>query len=287
MELWFVYALLAAVASGLHGFLYKMIAQKKFDPDTIVMHSYFWISILSFILLVFNFPDDVFDRILSTFVIALLAESIFYFCLQIRIKSLRYIDTSIFFPAYKTVGPMLVLISGYVLFQENLSDRELLGVFLGIITSLFLISKSERDDQQILKGLRLMFFSTVLGVIAYIFFKLVIELQLNSYLFVFISSIIGLSVGLFQGNKKKKLSLPKFTENKGFYVVGLLSGIVGFSVKLFGLLALVGNMAVVYTIASFSILITIILSVIFYKEKMNLRRFISIILSILVLLLFI
>ena len=51
--------------------------------------------------------------------------------------------------------------------------------------------------------------------------------------------------------------------------------------------ALAGNLAVVFTINSFSILIPIILSIIFYKEHFNFKKGLVIVLSIVSIILFI
>jgi uncharacterized membrane protein len=47
------------------------------------------------------------------------------------------------------------------------------------------------------------------------------------------------------------------------------------------ILALEGNMAVVYTINSFSILITVLLSVFFFKEHFNFKKALAVIASVL------
>ena len=62
----------------------------------------------------------------------------------LRIKSLTYIDTAIFFPIYKALGPAMVTLAGVFIFFENLSRLELLGIVLGITVPLMLIHRSEK-----------------------------------------------------------------------------------------------------------------------------------------------
>lgn len=143
MEIWFIAAVIAAIANGIYSFIGKVSAEKKFDTDILLMHSYFWALICAISLYIYRDPDTAVLVVPILFILSFISELAYYFGSKIRIKSLEYIDTSIYFPMYKTLGPVLVVFVGLFLFNEPLSFYEWLGVFLGIVTSLLLLNREE------------------------------------------------------------------------------------------------------------------------------------------------
>ena len=102
----------------------------------------------------------------------------------------------------------------------------------------------------------------------------------NILLIIFYEGIFGFFILFFSKRKNLKKIIKNFP-NKKYTLFLLISGIMNILSIYFNFLAYVeGNLAVVYKIISYSIFITIFLSMIFYKEKINLRKIIAFILTI-------
>ena len=110
--------------------------------------------------------------------------------------------------------------------------------------------------------------------------------SLNISLYLFIGSVFGLIFSIisykFITNKRKK----KYNKI-GLLKVSLVSWFLHLASFVSFNLALAWNFAVVFTVSSFSILIPIILSIIFYKDHFNLKKWLVIVLSIISIILFI
>ncbi len=209
----------------------------------------------------------------------------YFFSIQTRVKSLKNIDTTIFFPLHKTFWPLLVLAISFLFFDDSISFKELVGIGVWIIVPLMLITKSENKVQKNLKlGILFIFFTSILAAISSIFPKQAYVLSMNMDLFTFFmllfwTFISGISYFFIE---KKKVIIDKWMIK--FWT---LFGILYFWALMTFNLAMEWNLAVVITINSFSILIPIILSVIFYKEEMTYKKAFVIFLSIVSVILFI
>ena len=220
-------------------------------------------------------------------------QVIFYFFSTItRMESMKNIDSVLFFPIFKTISPILVTVSGLIIFQESLVLKEIIWIIVWITVPLLLISTHEKKRQINLKRwLIFLVYSSLLVLVSTLMIKQASELQLDLPLFVFVSSIAGaitswLSYKWFAKQHKKKWIDKKYS-TKNIYTFAWILGF--FNVVSFYTFtrALEGNLAIAFTINSFSILIPIILSIIFYKDHFDLKKWFVIALSIISIILFI
>lgn len=117
----------------------------------------------------------------------------------LRIKSLSYIDSAIFFPIYKAVGPALVTLIGVFVFLEELSLFEIVGIILGITVPLLLIHSSEKVRQKDLrKGVYYMIAGVLMSVVGVTTAKLAADSSGSAFLYVVISSVVASVVGYTQ-----------------------------------------------------------------------------------------
>jgi uncharacterized membrane protein len=176
----------------------------------------------------------------------------------------------------------MILAVSFLFFGEILNIKEWMGVILGIITSWLLISKGEEKRQQNLKkGLALMFVGTILTTLGVGTNKLVNVSGLNKEVFIVVSAIFLLILTLIKLTQEQRRGVTKLFVNRKVVYLGMLNGIIVLSTAYFMILALEGNMAIVYTINSFSILITVLLSVFFFKEHFNFKKALAVIASVL------
>lgn len=277
METWFLYALLSALFAGLYSFFLKISAEKNHNSSLVITYSMFSAAFIAIIFIIFENYN--FNLLWIVFLVGL-GNSIFYFISSTtRIKSLQNIDTTIFFPLYKTLGPLLMIGISVGFFLESLSQKEAFGLFLGLIIPLLLISKNENKRQTNLKkGLIYLVIATIFGVISSSLGKFITMYDLNVSLAVFASYFTGgiISLTIYKKSQnKKKHSLNKIKRT------GIFNGIFLFFSTYFFMKSTIGNLSIVYTINSFSILVPIILSILIYNEHINLRKSSAIALTIL------
>ena len=283
MESYIIFAIISAVSTGSFNLVLKIAAYKKYRTSTVLLNTYISSSIIGGI--VFALKDAEVSSLWLVLFYALLNGMVYFLVHRVRIRALKNIDTTIYFPVYKTVGPIMILFVSFLLFGESLNFKEWIGVILGIVTSLLLISKSERSIQNNLKkGLTLMFFGAILTTAGVGINKLVNVSELNKELFIVVTTIFLFGMTFLKMRKEKnneneeeKLGI----ENKKAKYLGLINGGIVFVAAYSMILALEGNTAIVYTINSFSILLTVLLSVIFFKEHFNFRKALAVIASIL------
>ena len=130
----------------------------------------------------------------------------------------------------------------------------------------------------------LIIITSILSAIGSWISKEVMIQEYNVALYLFITSIFWFifSVISYKLSKNKQNN-----SHKSMWKLSLLSWILYLSSYITFMYALQWNLAIVFTINSFSILIPIILSIIFYKEHFDFKKWCVILLSIISILLFI
>lgn len=107
------------------------------------------------------------------------------------------------------------------------------------------------------------------------------------YGYVFIWSVFSFLLSLIKVLSSKKIKIKDFKISKKDFEIFFIASILLYSTFLFYIFSHQGaNLFVVNIINSFSIIITIFLSVIFLKEHINLKKILSIILFMIALVLF-
>jgi drug/metabolite transporter (DMT)-like permease len=281
MENWIILAIIFSFAAGMFSFTLKIAAEKGIPASRLMMHVYSWGVLFSFLLFYNSFQIG---DIMSVVIFAFLHQFFYYLAIITRVRSLEHIDSTIYFPLYKTIGPIIILIVSFLFFHESLNVSGWIGVILGIVTSMLLISKKESHRQgNLSKGLILMFVGTLLTTLTVMVGKIVRTGDFNIELYILLSMCFGLLLSLITFLRPFKIQERSSlgSKNKKIYLLGFLSGIALFGTIYSFTLALEGHTAIVYTINSFSILIPVLLSVFFFKEHFNIKKGAAILSSIL------
>lgn len=200
----------------------------------------------------------------------------------LRIESLKYIDSVIFFPLHKIVGPLLVVIGGIAFFHDSLSMWQYVGVALSLTVPLLLISSAERLRQgNLSRGLHLMVFSTILSAVAVLFSKQGLIYPSAVILMLITSQFAGTlaSALILVRTHGLGLATVSHTDRRDVWL-GVWSGVISFvsSYCLFRAVA-IGFVSLVYVIQAHYILIPIILSVWWYKDHIDTRKFAAVVVS--------
>lgn len=275
----FSWAVLSAVTAGFQIFISKVFAERGGSGEVYTFLMYGTSCVLTMITWAFfgAFPTEGF---LYVFVFAFLSGVTHGIGSIIRVDSLRYIDSTIYFPLNKVLGPLFVLCIGIFVLHEALTTPELIGVFLSFLVPLLLISRVEKTRQKNLsRGLVLLVVSTLLTSGSMFFVKLAVNGG-GAVLFVSMaSSLAGVTMSVISFLLKHK-HVNMYTAHSSDWLIGIAAGFFGYVsfasiVKAYE----TGFLSLVYTINAHYILIPVFLSVWWYKEHMDMRKFAAVILS--------
>lgn len=267
MEPWFIFALLSAVFSGLYAFTTKASAHFEHHPAQVTFYSMLSATILSGLYALTTVREVHQLGMILAFV--LLNTTAYTVMSLSRVEALKNIDATIYFPTFKVISTCALLPIGIFLFNDTFSTTQLYGVALGILIPLLLISKKETARQHNLRqGITLI----AVGIIATIFVniatKSIAHFELNNEIYIFaVFSLI--SIFTFFLYKHSKTRAHKKTHVKW---IGLLGGALVYGNLFCYVQALSGNLTSVFIINSFSVIITVTLAVIFFKEHFNLKK---------------
>jgi len=285
MELWFLYTILSASLAGLFTFGLKIAAEKDLQANLLTAVYFFTSALLSFgaWLIAGKSSFEFTNALIIGAVLGVLSSSLYV----IQIQGLKYIDTAIFYPIYKTLGPLLVIVAGVAYFGEQLTQLEYVALALSLLVPLMLLTKGEQDRQKNLwRGVVILLICAGVAAVIAVLAKFAIDRSIDIFLLLLVQMVFGLFTNVFIGYlRRHPLKLQELTSSYLRY--GLMLGILMFSFIVFSLLAFKeGLVSIVYTVQSFYILIPIVLSVIIYKEHINARKALAITLSVAAIILF-
>lgn len=278
IENWMIYAILGLLSSGFLSFVSKISAEKRLDSTLINLYAYGTAIIVSLItVLIFsNFEIN-----LTIIVSSIIAATCGFFLYKTRILGLEHISSTAFFINYRVFSSLLVILSGLIIFKETLGIKEIFGLILGFIVFGLLIEKdkNKKISNDFKKGIKFLIIGVLLISISQIVANYVVKNNFNSLVYILFTSIFGFVISLIANYKK--LNIKDLKENKnGIVLYGFLQGLLMTLAFIFVVKAYItGDIGIVYKIISFAVLIPIILSVIIYKEKITLNKFLAIILA--------
>lgn len=285
MELWLTFALVSLFAAGIQAFIQKIGAVRHYSSSLLNGYSAGISAIFGF-LAVFIFEGFA-DWSWLLLLVAFFSGILSLLSANLRMDSLRYIDTTISLPIHKFISPLFVLIIGILIFNESLTEIEWIGIILGMFIPLLLINHAENLRQtNLAKGVWLITISGFLSALAFAVNKEGTELFTSILLFVAIVQTFMAIAGAFLYRRSRFKNIHTYVplSDPKLLKLVLISGFVQFFSFACAMLALAygGALAIVYTIQSLYIVIPIVLSIILYHEHWNTKKILVIILSILV-----
>ena len=285
MELWFWAAVGSAVFAGLSNTYFKVAARQGYNAEVFSLYGVLLtvaIVSLSYVLL----PSPMLGYGVAPFLV-LFGGFIASFTGILKVFSLRYIDTTIYFPLFKLLAPLLAIIIGVTVFEESFSQIEWIGLALGLLIPLLLITKSENSRQQnLMMGLLLVLITGTFSAITAALSKFAIDLDVP-----IVVTYLYLAIGLLAGNICAivyKSGVPNFLvmirreTSRPMLIAGSMRALL-ISVSVFLTLyafAEGGPLAIVQTVHSMYILIPIVFAIIFYGEHWNAQKVGAIVLSV-------
>jgi drug/metabolite transporter (DMT)-like permease len=163
METWFILAVASAFFAGFQTFTYKIGAERNYDVPLLPAYAAFVSFVcLCIVMLIASDPFVVsfYVTTLSVFLVAL-----FMVVNLLRNAALQCIDTAIYFPIYKVLGPFVVIVAGITFLSESFSAEEWIGILLSLTVPLLLISRTENGRQKdLLRGIKLLCVTVLVAV---------------------------------------------------------------------------------------------------------------------------
>jgi len=274
------WTLAATLFAGIHLFLQKIVANENRSSafNGFFMYGISGAMALAVMFSISEIPEE-WAAIGFFAIIAGVTHGIGNF---VRIESLKYIDSVIYFPINKVLGPLIVLVGGIVFFKDSLTVLQYIGIIASICVPLLLVSATEKHLQNNLRlGIIFLVVSTLLTAGSTLFTKQAL-VDTSTVLFV-------LSIGQIAGTVSSLIILLKQhgrefrkTLNLDFREIylGVIGGILAFfsSYSLLKALSL-GLISIVYTIHAHYILVPIVLSIWWYREHINVRKVAAVALS--------
>ena len=274
--MWIIYALVSAIFSGLTSVLASYSSKlNKVDSILITTIRTFIILVLSFIAtLIYKTFNEIYNLNIKTIIFLILSGIsttllwIFYF------KALDTGDVSKVTPIDKT-SIVITLILSMIFLHEKITIIKVISIIFILVGTLLTVNKkttNEKDNKWILYSILTAIFTSTTTIISKIGLN-----DIDSVLATFIRTVIVFIILMFIVIIKKKYVYLKDISKKSLRYV-IYSGITNTLSWLFYFASLKdGETSIVFTIEKLSIVVTILLSVIFLKEKLNRKQIIGII----------
>ncbi len=274
-----VWTLLATLFAGVHIFTSKVVAQKGINISVNSMFNFILPSFVWLLLLIF-IDQKIPEHYLEIIFYSTLGGISYGISFLTRTYSLKNIDSVIFFPINKILGPLIAVIGGVFYFKEYLSLTNYFGVMLSILVPVLLINNKEKTRQKnLFLGIILLIVSTFTGTITHFFTKTSLAFGQDGF-------FLCLAVGQFVGFLVSYILY--IYENSHFKIIftkkdlkyGTMTAFLG-SLAIFAIskAIMTGPISIVYTIHAHYILIPILLSVFFYKEHIDTKKVLAVLLS--------
>jgi drug/metabolite transporter (DMT)-like permease len=284
MQLWFWAAIAGMVLAGISNFGFKIAAKKGFDAEVFNLYAGIASVIFASVCLLVVRPEDVNGW--GIVVVTVLSGVVATTGGIMKVYALRHIDTTIFFPLFKLLSPLLAVIAGIVFFQESFSVVEWIGILLGLFIPLLLINKVEHTRQQnLVAGLVFVGLVSLVSALAAAMNKFAIDAGMSHWVALWYT-VFGIVLGtlvIIMG-KLRRATLHHLIANSNKTLVSqaiFRSLFISASTLLiFYAYGHGGDLGIVQTIHSLYIVIPIVLSVLIYQEHINWEKAAAVLLSI-------
>lgn len=285
MELWFWAAVVGAILAGISNFFFKIASKRNYSSELFSLYGGLVSLIFAGIALMIT--GDALFTYAYVALVTVVAGAVATLGGIMKVYALRHIDTTIFFPLFKLLAPLLAIIAGIVFFGEQHTFYEYLGIVLSLTVPLILITNAERGRQSNLTaGLIFVVLISTTSALAAFLNKYAIDVGMTE-----VATLWYSSIGIFIGTSilmTTKLGIGaawrSVTEQSDWQLIGYATTrAILISVAMLLVLFAYGSggtLGVVQTIHSLYIIIPIVLSIIFYQEHWNLPKAVAVVVSI-------
>lgn len=275
---WFWLALTALFLYGIMNFLLKVAAEFKYDSFAVLNISAAVVALLS--LLKISFSDINIFSVHNELFFALINGFFFMLANVSKMSALKYAPANVIFPLTKLSIPLIFIYSIKFL-GEKVNHIQIMGILLILFVFYILSQNNGKSSQKKVrtKGIVLVLFAAFFVSISVTTGKIAVMHSVQKFVYMFFSyTIVTVGTIFFVKIRGKKF----LWSNRHALKLGSAIGILNFAGYYAVLTAFSkGNLSLVQPIFSLSIIIPILLSLLFYKEKMTLKKAFALALTIL------
>ena len=276
------FACIAMITAGSFSFSSKVLSSLKIQKEVINIYLALFCLIIAFIFFLIQGKYTLFQK--EMFVIGGLLGFFYSLNLLLRFEVLKYVTTSFYFINYRIFSSILILIGGWIIFGETLSLINILGFFVGFFVFALLFDISDKHAN-LKRGVFLLLI-TILLLSATNLIGNFLSLNKNNvinYAFVYFCFYLFFSCIYFLLSKQKSsiATSLKIPWNKKYFLVFLVtSSSFYLSIISFIFAYYLIPISIAYKVLSFSVLIPVLLSAYFYKERITPRVILALALTI-------
>jgi drug/metabolite transporter (DMT)-like permease len=275
MQNWFLLTLMALLLFGIQRFLYKVSAERNCNTAWTTFAFMGTVTILS--TLSFFALGQSINNLRFLLLISLINSLSFVSGTIATIEALKYISTSVAYPLIRLNTGIVVIFSIWY-FGDRLSIFQITGIIIAIVVILLLTGLDDGSRSPTKDPRRAMLLVTVAlfsGAIAAISSKFA-ALEVNLLAFMAISYAMSMVVSLCL---RKKLGSVG-TNHTDALIIGFLIGLVNFGGFYSLLVALSsGPLSIIIPVTGMYFVISIILAILIYREKLSALRALAILLT--------
>ena len=204
MENWILFSLISLFSIWFVEFLSKISAHHHLNKSKIVFYSINTQLVLSIIYYYLNYKPVELTVFIVVLIIIRIVDAMEKYIA--RLKSLKYIDSGLFFPISKINQIIMTFFVWIIFFDEYLKINEILSLIIGVIIILLLVNKKDLKLQKnYKKGLFYLILFNFIILISSSLNKYFVSIDFDIPTYLFLSSIIWSSyVYISKKDVKKK-----------------------------------------------------------------------------------
>ncbi|MCK4327242.1 MAG: EamA family transporter [Candidatus Diapherotrites archaeon] len=268
--MWFALALFSMLAYGVLDFLFKVAEASELDFSNLFLY-YYWTASLAAFALFALFPEKILDfSFLAFFAVA--QVSLYLLANVLKLESLKHVKSILAYPLFALHGVIAAVLAFFFL-GESLQPLQYFGIALSVAAILLLVEKRHHFTLSrgalFALGAAVFFAASELIVAAVIDNLVILPFIALSYFFA-IGPTFVLEKNLHKRGGKKKGSL-KIGAAMG------LTNLAAFSSMLLALQS--GPASVIFPVIALSLLVSVVLSMAAYHEKINFMKKLAIALA--------
>lgn len=276
---WFWYSLATFILMGIQGFLYKVAAEKRCDTARTTFVFMATVAVLSFLLWIYL--GEPVGNFTALIILSLINSLSFLAATMTFIETLKYIPATTAFSVAR-LNIVILTIFSFAWFHDRLSHYQIAGIAIALAAMLVLTKGMERDGTPqgySRRGFVFLVISLFASAIAGISSKFAaMHVGKLSFLAI-VYTVAALSSLVFA---KKQTTVESLINHRISFVIGFAMGLLNF-VGYYCFLSALSNgpLSLVASITGMHFVVSVILSILIYAERLTFMRIIGFLLTIL------
>ena len=274
VENWYTLSIASLFFMGTQRFLYKVSAQRGCNAAITTYTFMGTVTCISFIFLLFS--DVPVNHLPFLVFISLVNSLSFTVATLTHMETLKYLPVSVAYPIIR-LNLAVVIIFSVFFFRDTLSVWQVTGILVAIGAILTLTKSADTrktGEKNSRRGFTLLLLCVVSGAVASISSKFA-AMETSKWAFIALSYLLGTSFAFALRNRMEQKTAHG--GQRDAVIIGLCMGflnLIGFYLFLLALEK--GPLSIVVSIIGLHFVIPIVLSALFYAEKLKRAHFIGV-----------